>query len=194
MPENEGIDWGVYHIDPKHPDTSWINHEKYPDTEAYFYDYGKISDLGHRVERYLSLGSGLGRHIVIAHQTFSELEEVVSVDNKVDLHSSVIALPLSIKTMKLEIVTALVELDQEGEKFDAIIYENVASMPVNYYADTEDVKLLARLLHPNGWVASLGHVPLFEQGFKESGLFRKLYHRHDNHNWLTLINLFQKID
>jgi hypothetical protein len=153
-------DWGKGKIDENHPDLSWIeDHEVYPKTPVYRNQYNHFAQvakrLGLNVRSYLSLGTGLGRHIVICKESFPEVNSVVSVDSKIHPHKSLSQLELNKHSHhKSTVKHALRALENQKSKFDLVIFENIGHK--HEISSFEEIQLLQKLLNPNSLLAFIG--------------------------------------
>lgn len=176
----EDRDWGVKFIAQYEPDdTSWVDHPRYPDTSAYRLDYQKLNELiaqrGGTIRRYLSLGSGLGRHIIIAKEFFPDLESVVAVDDETRLHSSVFGLGLNIEELPVRIETALKQLQQRGEVFDMVAFENVPNHGLYGGAEAKEaIGIFTSILALGGVIVFIGDSSFPRWEVDESKLFDSL--------------------
>jgi hypothetical protein len=174
-------DWGRGYALPD--DLSWIDVSIYTDTGAYRLDYENFAKCI-PITRYLSLASGLGRQIVLAHQSFPLLEAVVSVDDDEMLHKSVKNLPVSLKLMRGTIIQAIEKLNEEGEPpFSMIAIENT---PIHGITN-EYIPLIKNLLVPGGLLAFVGDTTPTYGLWKHEG-FTNLT---GDHNWSMVQGLFQ---
>jgi hypothetical protein len=107
-------------------DLSWINHPPYRETTPlYLGDYQMLGKMLPTLETYLSLGSGLGRQIILAYSVFPRLRSVTSVDNHLFLHQSVKELPINFRLIHGQISNVVKSLKQEAVQFDLVAIENV---------------------------------------------------------------------
>lgn len=165
-------------------DLSWITSSPYSDTWVYQQEYEVIAKLV-SVTRYLSLGSGLGRHIVIAYGCFPYLQSVVSVDHQLFLRESVRRLPIDIRLVRNTIAGAISELHQEGaQPFDFIAVENVRE----HGLDNISLPALKGLLVAGGLLAFVGDT------YPTLGLWSDsdLTNLTGSQAWISVRGLFQK--
>lgn len=193
---NDFADWGYKKIDPSHPDVSWIDDsEVYPKTSIYRDQYSFFNEtakgLGLEIKSYLSLGTGLGRHAVLAHEAFENLKKIVTTDYHITPHATVQALSSFREHLVGPVKNIIAELAEIEEKFDFVCFENIGH---NHDINTETaVGNLLKLLNPGALLAIIGDTKFDVEVLRASGELIKGPSLGDGWADTTIDNLWLKI-
>lgn len=139
----------------------WIDdEEKCPGTGYYrelYQDFRQITESkGFPIHSYLSVGSGLGRHVVIASQSFPELQQITSIDWNTQLHASVQSIGIPIKSLRAFAFDAFEVLAKEEQKFDFICFEHIGDMNALVRKKEKRYDQLASICSPGGFIGVVG--------------------------------------
>lgn len=174
---NPYSDWGAEKVDSQRTDLEWVNDlEIYPKTPVYknqLVAFKDIADqMGINVKSYLSLGTGLGRHIILTKAVFTDIDTVTAIDNEITPHHSLINLNISIVAYKATIKAALQRLIEEGMKYDMVCFENVGHA---HDITTEiDFIHISQLLNKPALLTIIGDTNIDSDLLASSGLFKRI--------------------
>lgn len=168
-------DKGESRVSQERLDTEWIDDEDlFPEAEVdrklfrKFREY--IQQAGAPVRRYLSVGSGIGRHIALAHEIFPEISRVTSIDWKTPLHPSVLRLGFDIQVCRMIAFDAIEKLAADGCAFDLVCFENIGDKFVlTRTKNNHAYGALAQIVAPGGFVGVVGDAFLFEDSLISHG-------------------------
>lgn len=152
-------DWGKLKISPNIPNLSWINDQfVYPKTPIYkkqYQHFKKHADiLNINVQTYLSVGTGLGRHIVIAKEIFPTINHIIGIDNEIKPHHTISQLDVTFVHIKKDLISAFKQIQDQGLKFDFIVFENLGHD--HNIISTQAIELLLSLQNKNSLLALIG--------------------------------------
>jgi len=171
-------DWGYGQINKNYPDLTWIeNLEVYPKTPVYRNQYKCFSEIAQRlnikVNKYLSLGSGLGRHIIISREVFPEITHITSVDSKIKPHKTLSQLKgLDHIHLTTTVKYAIRELESKHQKFDFIVFENIGHQ--HEISTFNEIKSLSNLLTQTGLIAFIGDTKFDTSLLLGTELFKRI--------------------
>jgi len=188
-------DWGYKQIDEDYPDLTWIeNLEVYPKTPVYKNQYKHFAQIAKRfnisIQSYLSLGTGLGRHIIIGKEAFPLIDQITSVDSKIIPHKTLSKLQvLSHKHLATTVKYAIRELVQNNKTFDLIVFENIGH---NHEISTfEEIQLLSKLLSKKGLLAFIGDTKFDTELLIGTELFERIPNITEDWGDTTKFNLWK---
>ncbi|GAB4162409.1 MAG: hypothetical protein Fur003_5500 [Candidatus Dojkabacteria bacterium] len=170
-------DWGAATISQEVKNTEWVDDPViYPKTTVYRRQFQEIYQtlLKYNVDvkSYLSLGTGLGRHLVIAKATFPNLDKVVTVDHTMPPHPAVKELFKDLHHYQLPVVNSFSRLLNEQYQFDLICFENIGHE--HEVTSEAAITQLSQLLVPNGALAIIGDTKFDTQLLEATDLFKDI--------------------